>query len=103
MDFAYFHLTNDAFATLLPVLEVKYFGSMTVLDLRGNSIDDNGVLDLCDAFLSSHVNKLRVLNLSETGITDKGVKAIVEVMNQITTLSCVLIEKQVEISKEVRM
>jgi hypothetical protein len=54
---------------------------MTVLDLRGNSIDDNGVLDLCDAFLSSHVNKLRVLNLSETGVTDKGVKAIVEVMN----------------------
>jgi len=99
VDFAYFHLTNDAFATLLPVLEVKYFGSMTVLDLRGNSIDDNGVLDLCDAFLSSHVNKLRVLNLSETGITDKGV----EVMNQITTLSSVLIEKQVEISKEVRM
>jgi len=53
---------------------------MTVLDLRGNSIDDNGILDLCDAFLSSHVNKLRELNLSETQITDRGVKSIIEVM-----------------------
>lgn len=66
VDFAFFYLTNDAFATLLPVIEVKYFGSMTVLDLRGNSIDDNGVLDLCDSFLSAHVNKLRVLKLAET-------------------------------------
>ena len=75
---------------------------MTVLDLKGNSIDDNGVLDLCDSFLNSHVSKLRVLNLSETGVTDRGVKAVIESMQFITTLSMVLIEKQKEVSKEVK-
>lgn len=44
VDLAYFNLTNDAFAQLLPVLEVKYFSDMTLLDLRGNSIDDTGIL-----------------------------------------------------------
>jgi Ran GTPase-activating protein (RanGAP) involved in mRNA processing and transport len=87
----------------LPVLEVKYFSGMTVLDLRGNSIDDNGILDLCDAFLSSHVNKLRELNLSETQITDRGVKSIIEVMQQITTLYSVVIGDRAEVSKEVRV
>jgi len=43
-DFAYFGLTNDAFCTLLPVIEVRLFGTMTELDLRGNTINDEGIL-----------------------------------------------------------
>jgi Leucine Rich repeat len=99
VDFAYYYLTNDAFATLLPVLEVKFFSSMTELDLRGNSIDDEGILNLCDAFLSAHVNKLRILHLEETQVGEKGVLSLIEIMQSITTLYDVRISQQAEVSK----
>jgi Ran GTPase-activating protein (RanGAP) involved in mRNA processing and transport len=99
VDFANFNLSNEAFRSLLPVLEVKFFGNMTELDLSGNAIDDSGVLDLCDAMLNSHVTKLRILRLLDTKITDKGVAALIDLMRYLVRLDTVELSPLADVSK----
>ena len=70
VDLGYYYLTNDAFSTVLPELEIHHFVTMEKLILRGNSIDDDGLLELVDSLYSAHNTKLRHLDLSETNIGD---------------------------------
>ena len=80
MDLGYYYLTNDAFAAVLPELEIAHFRGMDRLVLRGNSIDDYGLLDLCDCLLSAHNTTLSELDISETKIGDHGIEGLIEVM-----------------------
>ena len=80
VDLAYYYLTNDAFAAVVVELEIAHFSKMNRLVLRGNSIDDDGLLDLCDCLVSAHNTALTELDLSETKIGDRGIKGLIEVM-----------------------
>ena len=102
VDFAYYYLKADAFAALLPELEIHYFTGMRKLILRGNSVDDDGLLELCDALLSSNCNTLRELDLGETEVKDKGITGLIEIMRRCTTIMKVHIDGCKEISKDVR-
>ena len=53
---------------------------MERLVLRGNSIDNDGMLMLSDSLLQSHNTRLRELDISETKIGDHGIKSLIEVM-----------------------
>ena len=75
---------------------------MDRLVLRANSIDDDGILDLCDCLLSAHNTKLSELDISETKVGDRGVLALVETMRQLTTLCVVEIEGLKEVSQEAK-
>ena len=100
VDLAYYYLTTDAFAALLPELEIHYFCGMEKLILRGNSIDDDGLLDLCDCLLSSNCTTLSELDLSETEVKDKGITGLIETMRKCTTIVKVNIEGCKEISMD---
>ena len=80
VDLAYYYLTNDAFSCVLPELEIAHFAKMDRLVLRGNSIDDDGLLDLCDCLLSAHNTALSELDISETKIGDRGIQGLIETM-----------------------
>ena len=95
-------MTNDAFAAVLPELEIAHFVGMYRLVLRGNSIDDDGLLDLCDCLVSAHNTTLRELDLSETQIGDRGIEGLVETMRCIERIVVVEIEGCREISQEMR-
>ena len=73
VDLGYYYLTNDAFSCVVPELEIHHFSKMDKLILRGNSIDDDGLLELVDSLYSAHNTKLRSLDLSETNIGDRGI------------------------------
>ena len=102
VDLAYYYLTNDAFAAVLPELEIAHFAKMQRLDLRGNSIDDDGLLDLCDCLVSAHNTRLSELDISETKVGDRGIKGLIEVMQVIFTITKVEIEGLREVSQEMR-
>ena len=98
VDLGYYYLTNDAFACVLPELEIAHFSKMDRLILRANSIDDDGILDLCDCLLSAHNTKLSQLDISETKVGDRGITALIETMRCITTICFVEIEGLKELS-----
>lgn len=102
VDLAYYYLTNDAFAAVVVALEITHFSKMDKLDLRGNSIDDDGLLSLCDCLISAHNTKLSILDISETKIGDRGIKALIEVMQVIFKITTVEIEGLREVSQEMR-
>ena len=102
VDLSYYYLTNDAFYTVLPELEIKYFVGMKKLDLRGNSIDDGGLRELCDTLNLCHNTTLRELDLRETSVTDEGILALIELMQVISTLCTVNVEGLKQISQEVK-
>ena len=102
VDFAYFHLKNDAFMAMRPELEIHYFDGMAKFLLAGNAIDDDGLLELCDCLLSSNCRTLRELDLSETDVKDKGIMALIEVMRKCTTIMTVKIDGCKEISQDVK-
>ena len=87
---------------MLPELEIAHFAGMYRLVLRGNSIDDDGLLDLCDCLVSAHNTTLRELDLSETQIADRGIEALIETMRCIERIVVVEIEGCREISQEMR-
>ena len=102
VDLAYYYLTNDAFGQVLPELEIKHFSKMERLVLRGNSIDNDGMLMLSDSLLQSHNTRLRELDISETKIGDHGIKSLIEVMQYIFTITTVEIEGLREVSQEMQ-
>lgn len=80
VDLAHYSLSSDAFASLLPELEIHHFHTMERLVLKGNQIDDNGLLELCDCLLSANARNFSELDLSDTEVKDKGVSCLIEVM-----------------------
>lgn len=103
VDLGYYYLTNDTFACVIPELEIAYFSEMERLVLRGNSIDDDGLLDLCDALVGCHNTTLKELDISETQITDRGIGGLIEIMRKcIYTICVVEIEGLREVSKDMR-
>ena len=89
---AYYQLKNDAFMAMLPELEMHYFDGMVRLLIQGNSIDDDGILDLTDCLLSSNCRTLSEIDLSDTDVKDKGITALIETMRKCTTICTVKIE-----------
>lgn len=102
VDLSYYYLNNDAFYTVLPELEIKYFLGMKKLDLRGNSIDDGGLRELCDTLNLCHNTTLRELDLRETSVTDEGILGLIELMQVITTLCSVSVDGLKGVSQEVK-
>ena len=80
---SYYGLTTAAFCSALPELEIGYFVGMERLVIRGNQIDNYGLLDLCDCLYSSHNTTLHELDISETSVTDEGIKGLIEAMELI--------------------
>ena len=66
VDFSYYYLTNDAFIAVLPVLEVNHLLKIHTLNLSGNSIDDDALIELCDCLLNIHNTTLQRLDIEET-------------------------------------
>ena len=89
LDLSYFYLTNDAFCTLLPVLENNHFTKIEKLNLKGNSIDDDSIQELCDTMIQVHNVSMSVIDLNETQITDKGILMLVDLMRRIFSITSV--------------
>lgn len=84
---------------VLPELEINHFKYMNKLVLRGNSIDDDGLLELVDCLYSAHNTKLRHLDLSETNIGDRGLQGLIECIREaIFSINFVEIEGLREVS-----
>lgn len=66
LDLSYYYLSNDAFCTLLPVLETNHLLKINTLNLRGNSIDDDAIRELCDTLISIHNISLSKIDINET-------------------------------------
>ncbi len=75
---------------------------MQRLVLRGNSIDDDGLLDLCNCLISAHNTTLCELDISETKIGDRGIKGLIEIMQVIFRICVVEIDGLTEVSQEMR-
>ena len=75
---------------------------MDRLVLCHNSIDDDGILELCDCLLSAHNTTLSQLDISETKVGDRGIEGLIETMRQIETICVVEIEGLKEVSKDMR-
>ena len=58
VDLSYYYLTNDAFIAVLPVLEVNHLLKISRLNLSGNSIDDDALIELADTLLNVHNTSL---------------------------------------------
>jgi len=56
--------------------EILAVGSITELNLEGNSIKDEGVTVICEALLSNKETKLASLNVRQNGIGPVGAKAV---------------------------
>ena len=88
---------------VLPELEINHFKYMNKLVLRGNSIDDDGLLELVDCLYSAHNTKLRHLDLSETNIGDRGLQGLIECIREaIFSINFVEIEGLREVSQEMK-
>ena len=87
----------------MPELEINYFKHMEKLILRGNSIDDDGLLELVDSLLSAHNTKLRYLDISETNIGDRGIEGLIDcIRNAIFSINFVEIDGLRDVSQEMK-
>ena len=103
VDLGFYYLTDAAFANVLPELEINHFSKMEKLIIRGNSIGDDGLLELVDCLYSSHNRKLRSLDLSETNIGDKGINGLIEAIRDcIFSINFVETEGLRDVSQEMR-
>ena len=103
VDLGFYYLTDVAFANVLPELEINHFSKMDKLIIRGNSIGDDGLLELVDCLYSAHNTKLRSLDLSETNIGDKGISGLIEAIRDcIFSINFVEIEGLRDVSQEMR-
>ena len=54
VDFSYFCLTNDGFKRVLPILQMNHFPTVKRLNVAGNSLNDESIIQLCDSLTSIH-------------------------------------------------
>lgn len=101
LDLSYFYLTNDAFFSLLPELEVNHLLKIEHMNLTGNSIDDDALIELVDTLLNIHNKSLVRVDIDETLIGDRGVTALIDSMQRITSISHVE-TGTLRLSKDVR-
>ena len=71
---------------VLPVLEVNHLLKIHTLNLSGNSIDDDALIELCDCLLNIHNTTLQRLDIEETQIGDRGITALIDTMKRITSI-----------------
>ena len=71
---------------LLPELEVNHLLKIQRLNLTGNSIDDDALIELTDTLLNVHNTTLQRIDLDETQIGDRGVTALIDTMQRITSV-----------------
>ena len=91
-DFAYYYISADAWASLVKELEIHHFDVAERLILRGNSINNEGLLDLCDCLYSNNNRTLSFLDIGETEVKDKGIEGLIDTMKKIRTLVDVRID-----------